>query len=103
MDSATIAVINYLEQRAEVDRVLAKDKPKCSIDALICWQEVEKKYLQINHSLFVYFFFDQKNTCELPEDLQKFYTMSDGLEIRWSCKTGNNSRHSFFFLSFNSN
>lgn len=71
MDSATIAVINYLEQRAEVDRVLNKDKPKCSIDALIRWEE--------------------KNACELPEDLKKFYTMSDGLEIRWSCKTGANN------------
>lgn len=71
MDSATTAVINYLEQRAEVDRVLAKDKSKCSADVLIRWEE--------------------KNACELPEDLKKFYTMSDGLEIRWSCKTGTNN------------
>mgnify|MGYP007031383435 CR=1 FL=1 len=53
MDSATIAVINYLEQRVEVDRVLAKDKPKCSIDALICWQKVEKTISQ--KSLFISF------------------------------------------------
>jgi tubulin polyglutamylase complex subunit 2 len=71
MDPATTAVIYYLEQRAEVDRVHMKDKSTCSADALAAWEE--------------------KNECELPEDLKKFYTMSDGLEIRWSCKTGTNN------------
>jgi len=69
MDSATAAVINYLEQRAEVDRVYVKDKSTCSSDAFTHWEE--------------------KNLCQLPDDLKKFYTMSDGLEIRWSSKAGN--------------
>ncbi|CAF0802610.1 unnamed protein product [Rotaria sordida] len=71
MDPATTAVINYLEQRAEIDRVYVKDKGTCSSDAFLRWEE--------------------KNECELPDDLKKFYTMSDGLEIRWSIKTGNNT------------
>ncbi|CAF4313135.1 unnamed protein product [Rotaria sp. Silwood2] len=69
MDPATTAVINYLEQRAEIDRVHVKDKSTCSLDAFLRWEE--------------------KNECELPDDLKKFYTMSDGLEVRWSIKTGN--------------
>jgi len=68
MDNATTSVINYLEQRAEVDRVHLKDRSSCSSDAFIRWEE--------------------KNSCELPEDLKKFYAMSDGLEIRWSVKLG---------------
>lgn len=40
MDSATTAVINYLEQRAEVDRVHVKNKSTCSSDAFIRWEEV---------------------------------------------------------------
>ncbi|CAF3328913.1 unnamed protein product [Rotaria socialis] len=71
MDSATTSVINYLEQRAEVDRVHVKDKSTCSADALLQWED--------------------KNECELPDDLKKFYAMSDGLDIRWSVKTGNNN------------
>ncbi|CAF1084415.1 unnamed protein product [Rotaria sp. Silwood1] len=69
MDPATTAVINYLEQRTEIDRVHVKDRGTCSSDAFLRWEE--------------------KNECELPDDLKKFYTMSDGLEIRWSIKTGN--------------
>jgi hypothetical protein len=41
MDPATTAVINYLEQRAEVDRVHVKDKSICSPDALMRWEEVK--------------------------------------------------------------
>jgi hypothetical protein len=40
MDPSTTAVINYLEQRAEVDRVHVKDKSTCSADALLRWEEV---------------------------------------------------------------
>ena len=56
MDSGTTAVINYLgtgllvplryalisrlELRTEVDRVLLKEKSKCSSDAFMRWEEV---------------------------------------------------------------
>ena len=58
MDSATVAVVNYLgrsfvvdrvrstllfcrlEQRAEVDRVHVKEKSACSTDAIRRWEEV---------------------------------------------------------------
>jgi hypothetical protein len=42
MDPATSAVINYLEQRAEVDRVYVKDKSTCSSDAFMRWEEVKE-------------------------------------------------------------
>lgn len=45
MDSSTTAVINYLEQRAEVDRVHVKDKNTCSSDAFIRWEEVNEMFL----------------------------------------------------------
>ncbi|CAF0714587.1 unnamed protein product [Adineta steineri] len=76
MDSATTAVVNYLEKRADIDQVHVKDKRPCLSDGFVEWEE--------------------KNSCELPDDLKRFYIVSDGLEIRWSFKNTNTKLSSAF-------
>ena len=110
MDLATTAVINYLgkkivesieiltffslEQRAEIDQVLVRDKGKCSSDAFINWEEVRLTLILVEtrEKVNVLDLFQQRNGCELPEDLKMFYLMSDGLEIRWSINPGSKSK-----------
>ncbi|CAF1075785.1 unnamed protein product [Adineta ricciae] len=69
-------IINYLEKRADIDRVHVKDKKTCTSDAFVQWEE--------------------KTSCELPGDMKRFYTISDGLEIRWSFKTENTKLQTTF-------
>ncbi|CAF3803207.1 unnamed protein product, partial [Adineta steineri] len=39
MDSATTAVVNYLEKRADIDQVHVKDKRPCLSDGFVEWEE----------------------------------------------------------------
>lgn len=70
-----------------------KDKSKCTPEAFLRWEEVRDKSIEPNHNIIL--LSSQKNGLELPDDLKKFYEMSDGIEIRWAAKMGNNSKHIF--------
>ncbi|CAF1000413.1 unnamed protein product [Adineta ricciae] len=67
---------HYQKKRADIDRVHVKDKKTCTSDAFVQWEE--------------------KTSCELPGDMKRFYTISDGLEIRWSFKTENTKLQTTF-------
>lgn len=66
MDNCTVGMVKYLEKLPCVNSVTVVEKNPVEESSLVAWEQLNK--------------------CTLPSDLRHFYSVTDGLQVKWTWK-----------------